>query len=55
MIVGFRVSQALHVAAALGIADRLNGGPKSVEELARSGGVQADALYSPRARPVTSR
>ena len=34
MIFGFMVSQAIHVAATLGIADLLEDGPKSIDELA---------------------
>jgi hypothetical protein len=35
LIVGYRLSQALHVAAKLGIADLLKNGPKTVDELAQ--------------------
>ena len=45
MIIGFRISQALYVAAKLGIADLLNDGTKSVEELARASGAHPTALY----------
>jgi hypothetical protein len=42
---GFWVSQAIAVAAALGIADHLQGGAKSCAELAPAVGVHAGALY----------
>jgi hypothetical protein len=45
MITGFRVTQLLHVAAKLGIADKLGDGPKSSRELAQECGCDADALY----------
>lgn len=45
MIIGYRISQALHVAAKLGIADLLKDGPKSSEELATAAGVNPAALY----------
>jgi hypothetical protein len=45
MINGFRLSQAIHVAARLGIADLLTDGPRSSEELATSTGSHADTLY----------
>jgi hypothetical protein len=45
MIIGYRVSQALYVAAKLGIADLLQEGPKSHEALATATGVHPDALY----------
>jgi len=41
---GYRVTQALYVAARLGIADRLASGPKSSDELARATGANASAL-----------
>src|ERR687886_1390198 len=41
----FQVSQAIHVAAALGIADLLEDGPKSVDELAETTGTHAPTLY----------
>jgi hypothetical protein len=34
MITGFYISRAIHVAARLGIADRLGNGPADAEELA---------------------
>ena len=45
MIMGFRTTQLLHVAATLGIADRLEAGPRSVAALAASCDCRAEALY----------
>ena len=42
---GFQVSQAIHVAATLGIADLLADGPRSADELAEAAGAHAPALY----------
>src|SRR5947209_8495657 len=44
MINGYQVSQALHVAAMLGIADLLQAGPKGVEELAKATRTHAPTL-----------
>lgn len=44
LINGYQVSQAIHVAATLGIADLLDGEPRSAEELAAATGVHASAL-----------
>jgi hypothetical protein len=44
-IMGFMLSQAVFVAAELGIADRLVNGPRPVGELARETDADADALY----------
>src|SRR5918995_5099412 len=41
----FRSSQAIHVAATLGIADLLEDDPRSVEELAQATGTHAPTLY----------
>lgn len=41
---GFRISQALHVVAQLGIADLLANGPRSVEDLAAGCGAHASSL-----------
>jgi hypothetical protein len=41
----YRISQIIVVAAKLGIADQLAGGPRSVEELAAATGAKAPALY----------
>lgn len=45
MITGYQRSQALYVAAKLGIADLLADGPKTVEELANASGAHAPSLY----------
>lgn len=45
LITGYMVSQAIGVAAELGIADLLSGGPRSVSELAEDSGTNPDALY----------
>jgi hypothetical protein len=45
MIVGYRLSQALHVAAKLGIADLLAEGPRHAEELAGVTGSHPSSLY----------
>jgi hypothetical protein len=41
----FQVSQAIHVAATLGISDLLEDGPRSVDELAQATGTHAPTLY----------
>jgi len=45
MISSSWMSQAIYVAARLGIADLLAEGPKKSDELARSVGAHADSLY----------
>ena len=45
LIVGYRLSQSIYVAAKLGIADLLKDGPKSVDDLAEATGAQAASLY----------
>lgn len=45
MITGYWISQMVHVAARLGLADRLADGPKTAEELARMTGTHARSLY----------
>ena len=45
LIIGFFVSQGLHVAAKLGIADLLKSGPKDSKELAKATGAHAPSLY----------
>jgi hypothetical protein len=45
LVNGYQVSQALHVAAALGIADALADGPRTVGELASATAANADALH----------
>jgi hypothetical protein len=44
MIGGFRVTQAIYVAARLELADRLKDGPREVEELAKATGTHARSL-----------
>lgn len=44
LAIGHYVSRALHVAAKLGVADRLAVGPRAASELARETGAGADAL-----------
>jgi O-methyltransferase domain/Dimerisation domain len=44
-IMGFMLSQAVYVAAKLGVADLLAAGPKPVEDLAQETGADEDALY----------
>jgi hypothetical protein len=45
MLLGYRISQALYVAAKLGIADVLKDGPKGSDELATAVGAHPDALH----------
>src|SRR4051794_26144280 len=45
MITGYWVSQMVHVAARLGLADRLADGPRTADELARATGTHARSLY----------
>jgi hypothetical protein len=45
MIMGFRVSQMIYVAAKLGIADLLKDGPQSADALAQATGTHAPSLY----------
>src|SRR6476619_2571102 len=42
---GYQVTQAIHVAATLGIADELGAGEKASEELAAATGSHPDSLY----------
>jgi hypothetical protein len=44
LVTGYQVSQALHVAAILGLSDLLSDGPRSVAELAEAAGADARAL-----------
>ena len=44
LIRGYRISQAVYVATALGIPDLLAEGPREVEELARASGAHASSL-----------
>jgi O-methyltransferase/methyltransferase family protein len=45
LINGYQVSQALHVAATLGVADQLKDGPKSYEVVAQACGGHSTSLY----------
>lgn len=45
LINGYQVSQALHVAATLGVADQLKEGPKSYDVVAEACGVHPTSLY----------
>ncbi|MHB1422681.1 MAG: methyltransferase [Gemmataceae bacterium] len=45
LLTGYWMSQALHVAAQLGIADLLKDGPKTIAQLAESTGTHARSLY----------
>jgi hypothetical protein len=45
MITAYRISQAIHAAAKLGVADRLKDGSKPSDELAAEMGVHAPSLY----------
>ena len=45
LVLGFRLSQAIYVAAELGIADLLIDGPRSAEELAAAAEAHAPSLY----------
>jgi O-methyltransferase domain/Dimerisation domain len=45
MITGYWVSQMVHVAARLGLADLLAGGPRTADELAQATGTHARSLY----------
>lgn len=45
LVEGYQVSQALHVAATLGIADLLVGGARASDELAKATGTHATSLY----------
>jgi hypothetical protein len=45
MLVSYRISQSIYVAAKLGIADLLKDGPKSSDELAAAVEANPDALY----------
>lgn len=45
LIIGYWVSQLVHVVAKLGLADLLTGGPKSPADLARSVGADPRTLH----------
>ena len=44
-IMGFRTTQMIHVAAKLGLADRLAAGPRSADDLAAAVGAEPQALH----------
>lgn len=45
LINGFQVSQAIHAAAVLGVADRMDGAPRASDEIAAEVGAHSGALY----------
>lgn len=45
LVNGYRMSQMLHVASKLGIAEQLKSGARSIDDLARVVGAHADSLY----------
>jgi hypothetical protein len=45
LVNGYQVSQALHVVATLGVADRLAEGPRTSDELAAAVGAHPESLY----------
>lgn len=45
LVNGYQVTQAIHVAAVLGIADLLAAGPRTSDDLAAATGAHPDALY----------
>ena len=45
MLLGYRLSQAIYVAAKLGLADMLKDGPKGSDVLATTVGAHPDALH----------
>ena len=45
LINGYRLSQMVHVAATLGIADHLEEGPRTIQQLAEATKAHADSLY----------
>jgi hypothetical protein len=45
MVNGYQVTQAIHVAAVLGIADLLANGPRTSDDLAAATGTHSDSLY----------
>ena len=45
LLMGYRATQAIHVAASLGIPDLLADGPRQSDDLAREAGADPDALY----------
>ena len=45
LLMGYRVSRAIHVTSSLGIADLLTNGPRSAEDLAAAAGADAPSLF----------
>jgi hypothetical protein len=45
LVNGYQISQSIHVAAALGIADHLAGGPRTSDDLASATGAHPPTLY----------
>jgi O-methyltransferase/methyltransferase family protein len=45
LVNGYQITQAIHVAATLGIADQLRDGPRNADELAAASGAHAGSLY----------
>jgi ubiquinone/menaquinone biosynthesis C-methylase UbiE len=45
LLTGYWISQAVHVAAQLGVADLLKDGPRTISDLARATGTHARSLY----------
>src|SRR5438132_10993061 len=45
LVNGYQVSQAIHVAATLGLADLLEDGPRTSDELATATGTHPPSLY----------
>src|SRR5829696_1597859 len=45
LIMGFRVTQLIYVAAKLGLADQLEHGPQTPQHLAKAVGAEPQALY----------
>src|SRR5215211_6654779 len=45
LVTGYQVTQAIHVAAKLGLADLLADGPRTSDALAAATGAHPDALY----------
>src|SRR5689334_401121 len=52
LIYGYQVSQAIHVAAVLGLADELADGPRAVGDLASATATHAGALHRLLRAPV---
>ena len=54
LVNGYQASQAIHVAATLGVADHLADGPRTSDELAAAVGAHAESLYRLFARSPRS-